>query len=402
MASTSSPPRLGKARPTSIVPGGAQQPRAQAQVNGNDEGDATEDHNNSQDTNDLDGTTEQHDDQRGDQDTTQDGVQMDQEDEEEQEQDDDPNLLASYPIYLSNSVPETSSLELFQYPTYPRRQPLPVPSSSRQRGLQQAIRWRKNAGWVQVELPLDLRKSVYDEDKGGEMGRGAHHLGKEIGANDRQGSDDEDEDEKGGKRRKREDKKKGKSKASNMLDMDEEDKGPKRLEKIRLESDLIPNMTKYCVGIMRDHALHLTPLDRIVQLRPSMHHLDGLDSIEKEEKRNAARMNAQTDDEESEAESKPPAAQQQSAGYNISVRVASGGRDGGAIEKDVLMSAKHKAEAEDWIQLSWKDLHGYDNDRLQVQDVMSKQLFVQSRKNKLDCVTRPADYLPKLDDDLQS
>lgn len=167
--------------------------------------------------------------------------------EEEEDIDDDPNLLASYPIYLSNSLPSTSELQLFQYPTYPRRQPLPVPTSSRQRGLNQAIRWRKNAGWVQVELPLDLRKSVYDEEKGSEMGRGAQHLGKEIGAQ-RAKADESDEDEKPGKKRRKD--KKGKGRAAE--EEEEERNRPKRLEKIRLESDLMPNMTKYCVGVMRN------------------------------------------------------------------------------------------------------------------------------------------------------
>lgn len=323
------------------------------------------------------------------------------------DEDDDPNLLASYPIYLSNSIPPTSELQLFQYPTYPRRQPLPVPLSSRQRGLQQAIRWRKQAGWVQVELPLDLRKSVYDEEKGNQMGRGAQHLGKEIGQSD--GEDDE-EDQKPGTKKRRKDTKKGKSKAKvdDDDDLDDPRSASKRLEKIRLESDLIPNMTKYCVGVMRDQALHLTQLDRVVQLRPSMHHLDGLDAIDREDKRSAARYSAaataQTDDEESDAPAKAQqkkaaaAASAASQGYSVSVRVA-GSRDGaGPSAQEALMAAQHRAEAEKWLELKWKDMYGMDRDKRDVQEVMSQQLFADN-KTRLRCVTRPADYLPAVEDE---
>lgn len=159
----------------------------------------------------------------------------------QQPQFDDPDLLASYPIYLSTSLPVSSKLHLMQYPTYPRKQPLPVPESSRQRGLSQAIRWRPNAGWVQVELPLDLRRSVYDDERGADMGRGALMAGGEIGSTTPADGDDDDDRKKKKKKPKREDD-----------DGDLASKETKRLEKIRLESDLIPNMTRYCVGVMRD------------------------------------------------------------------------------------------------------------------------------------------------------
>lgn len=403
----SSPPRLGKSR---IVPGGGAEngngggedqnsPRAHAAADvgaaESREGDDAAAAGPSTSTSTADGPNAEADSA----DRTADDA------DEEEEVDDDPNLLASYPIYLSNSLPSTSETHLFQYPTYPRRQPLPVPSSSRQRGLQQAIRWRKNAGWVQVELPLDLRRSVYDEEKGGEMGRGASHLGSEIGSGGGDGGVagdlDSDGDEKigGKKRRKESSTRRGKSKAAASPELNDT-KTPKRLEKIRLESDLMPNMTKYCVGVMRDHALHLTQLDRIVQLRPSMHHLDGLDAIDKEEKRNAARLSAQTDDEESEAEKKPAGAKAPAQGFNVAVRVA-GGRDGagggGMTDRgDALMAAQHRAEAESWLDLQWRDLHGGERDKQQVQEILSSQLFAGS-KTRLTCATRAADYLPSVE-----
>jgi DNA-directed RNA polymerase III subunit RPC5 len=175
---------------------------------------------------------------------------------EEEEVPSDPNLLASYPIYLNTSLPSTSSLHLLQYPTYPRRAPLPLPVTAAERGIKQAIRWRPRAGWVQVELPLDMRAGVYTEEKATELGRGAAIKGGEIGIKSdikpEPTSSDED-DGWGGTNKKSKhgssSSRKGKGKARDT------DEGtaqmPKKLEKIRLESDVMPNLTTYCVGVMK-------------------------------------------------------------------------------------------------------------------------------------------------------
>ena len=148
----------------------------------------------------------------------------------------DGNLLASLPVYFSTSLPSTSSLQIFQYPTYSRGAPLPVPSSARSRGLREAIRYRPKAKRVEVELPLDLRPAVYNLDKGQEMAKGAG-AGGVIG----QGQQ-------------------GKAKREVKREFDADDDrsssslrgAPKRLEKTRLESSLIPHQTQYMVGVIRD------------------------------------------------------------------------------------------------------------------------------------------------------
>lgn len=122
-----------------------------------------------------------------------------------------------------------------------------------------------------------------------------------------------------------------------------------------------------------------------------MHHLDGLDQMEKEDKRNMARMAAaQTDEEESDAPEKKPPPVRNISGSAIN-------RDGpGANEKDALMAAQNRAEAESWVELKWKDMHGGERDKREVQEVLSQQLFAKSR-TRLRCVTRPADYLPHVE-----
>ncbi|PWN20769.1 hypothetical protein BCV69DRAFT_287525 [Microstroma glucosiphilum] len=328
---------------------------------------------------------------------------------------DDPNLLASYPIYLSHSIPSTSSLQLFQYPTYPNKAPLPLPNYSRERGLTHAIRWRPNAGWVQVELPLDLRAALYHKEKGEEMAKGAEKMGGQIGSGN-PADDDAGEEEALPWARRR-----GSKKSSRANDSDEEmagiggARGPSRkLEKMRLESEVMPHMTKYCVGVMRDQALHLTQLDRILQLRPSMHHLDGLDALEAEDKRNAAKAFAgeQTGNESEGGEGAPhPAAaakKEKKTAYNVGVKfngtpggpgAGGGGGFGGRGQgdgpgydaRDALMASRRRAEGENWVELEWRDLHGHHKE--DVQATISSQLFAGS-KAKLKCRTKPRDYLP--------
>ena len=129
----------------------------------------------------------------------------------------DPNIIASIPVYLARSVQRDSSLQVFQYPNYAYRRPLPVPESAAQRGETESARWRKNANWVEVDLPLDIRQGVYNADKGETMGANIA-------------------DSKGPKAKKE----------------DSARTDPKRLDKVKLTSNHIPNSTRYLIGVIRD------------------------------------------------------------------------------------------------------------------------------------------------------
>lgn len=249
MSASSSNTVKTKAKPLSIVPGRSSSSAVQI-----DDDDAGDDDVQMADD-DAPPCNQNVDSTQGDNGTASSSVHPAQNDDDQDAKPefDDPNLLASYPIYLSHSVPSTSSLQLFQYPTYPNRAPLPLPNYSKERGLTHAIRWRPNAGWVQVELPLDLRAALYHKEKGEEMAKGADKMGGQIGSGDPAGNDAEDEDALPWARRR------GNKKSSRAADSDEEmagiggAKGPSRkLEKMRLESEVMPHMTKYCVGVMRD------------------------------------------------------------------------------------------------------------------------------------------------------
>lgn len=143
-------------------------------------------------------------------------------------------LLASLPVYYNTSLPSTSSLQIFQYPTYPRSKPLPLPDSARSRGLHPALRYRPKAKRVEMELPLDLRPTVYDLDKGEEYARGAA-AGGTIGSGPKSAT------QKVKKEVKRE-----------YGTYDAHSNGKRRLEKTRLESSQVPHQTRYMIGVIRD------------------------------------------------------------------------------------------------------------------------------------------------------
>lgn len=144
-------------------------------------------------------------------------------------------LLASLPVYYSASLPSSSTLQIFQYPTYPRGRPLPIPQIARERGVRPAMRARPRAKRVEVELPLDLRAPVYNAEKGEEYGQGAAAAGGPIGPGVPAKPERRVKSEFGGM-------------------MAEPTPSKARLERTRLESSLMPHQTQYMIGVIRDSA----------------------------------------------------------------------------------------------------------------------------------------------------
>lgn len=319
----------------------------------------------------------------------------------------DSELVASLPVYLSKSLLGDSSLHIFQYPIYPRDKPLPVPYSAAARGLKVSSRWRPRANRVEVELPLDVREEVYNADRGVEFGAGAEVLAqKQARADAAHGGAASNEPVASSSRSRIKQEKEHEAPAN---------RGPKKLEKIKLESTQVPNATEYMVGVIRDQALHLTRLESIVQLRPSMNYLDALDEAREAEKRRdrAALAGELGSDEEDEDELiemeapgegssrksakkdvKKPTAQTLSVALRTDPNAKKGGGmgmgmgGGGSSEaRDLLMAAQREADAERWIDLEWRDQRSHE-----AQQIFDAQLFAGS-KTALTCKTKPRDYL---------
>lgn len=150
-------------------------------------------------------------------------------------------------------------------------------------------------------------------------------------------------------------------------------------------------------------ALHLTQLDRIVQLRPSMHYLDGLDAIEADSKRAAkSAQEAGQEGEETDGEEKKEAPAKKAQSFSVSIKGNSGamgpGGPGGqgmgppTSDRDVLMASRRRAEGESWVELDWR---GYADQRwkAEVQRKAEEQLYAKGT-TRLKCQTKPREYLP--------
>lgn len=134
----------------------------------------------------------------------------------------DTDLMASLPVYLSSSLPESARLQLFQYPLYPSGRPLPVPASAAQQNQHIASRWRSNANRVEIDMPVDMRETVYDADKGAAIGDACKRIGRM-------------QDIDGGIKR-------------------EGNADPPRFDSMRLDSAAVPNATQYVVGVIHNSA----------------------------------------------------------------------------------------------------------------------------------------------------
>ncbi|SPO23710.1 related to RPC37 - RNA polymerase III subunit C37 [Ustilago trichophora] len=321
----------------------------------------------------------------------------------------DSELVASLPVYLSKSLLGDSSLHIFQYPIYPRDRPLPVPYSAAARGLKVSSRWRPRANRVEVELPLDVREEVYNTDRGVDFGAGAEVLAqRQARADAAHGGTTLNEASSSSTSRSRVKKEKEEEAQAQAH------RGPKKLEKIKLESNQVPNATEYMVGVIRDQALHLTRLESIVQLRPSMNYLDAIDEAREAEKRRdraalAGEIGSDEEDEEeliemeapgegssrskTKKDVKKPAAQTLSVALRTDPNaVQKGGGMGmgggsGSEARDQLMAAQREADAERWVDLEWRDERS-----LEAQQIFDAQLFAGS-KAPLTCKTKPREYL---------
>lgn len=256
---------------------------------------------------------------------------------------------------------------------------------------------------MEVELPLDVRTEVYNTDRGTEFGAGAEVLAqKQARADAAHGGSSSSDIVGPGSRR--------------SIKKEEEaqsSRAPKKLEKIKLESSQVPNATEYMVGVIRDQALHLTRLESIVQLRPSMNYLDAIDEAREADKRReraalAGELGSDEEDEddliemeapgEGSSRSKPKkdAKKPTATAINVTLRTDVNMKKGGGMmmgssgsseARDQLMAAQREADAERWIDLDWRD-----ENTPEAQQIFDAQLFAGS-KTPLTCKTKPRDYL---------
>jgi len=108
-------------------------------------------------------------------------------------------------------------------------------------------------------------------------------------------------------------------------------------------------------------ALHLTPVESIIQLRPSMHYLDEIDRLNKEAGRRGGAGKAGGEElsdvemsggDQSAGESKDAKPKGKAMSKHATVKVGEAGK-GGPGDRDHLMRAQRLADGEPWVELEW-------------------------------------------------
>lgn len=238
-------------------------------------------------------------------------------------------MVATLPVLL-NGAPadvqsQTKRFELFQYPLYQRDHPLPVPASAAQRDQHVASRWRPRANRVEMELPLDVRPSIYNAEKGSEFAEGCRRMGKIP--------------------------------VPGQVKQERPSNDTPRFDRMRLESSAVPNAAEYMVGTIKDGVLfypfvfaytgelHLTPLHAVLQLRPSMQHVDLQDQAEENERRRERGAPNSDEEGESAREKRPGVIPLSVSLRSDAQRSGVGGTRGPHDARD--------AEAERWVDLQW-------------------------------------------------
>ena len=182
--------------------------------------------------------------------------------------DEEDEVIAQLPIYLSPNL--YPNLNLYQYPLLLGS--LATPTWAKERGKSISARVKEQTGRVEVEIPVDEQPRFWRDERATELGfiPNIHANGDDIeGGYGYMNKAD------------------GKKKPGRKKSVKMEKWGDKR----RLRGEIIPNAPEYYSGIVHDGgssecsgtefcadllegALHLHPISRLVQFRPTLTYLD--------------------------------------------------------------------------------------------------------------------------------
>jgi len=236
------------------------------------------------------------------------------EDSIEEHTEDDP-IVKEIPVFLSQVL--SKNLHLFQYPVRPCTLPYD-PNTT----LVMDSRMKPKQQKVELTLGLNSNCANYDQSKGEQIALNVDGSGRKPNLDD------------------------------------EITYGRGFMDRITLSSSKsIKESSRYAVGIFNGSELHLTPLNGIVSLKPSLQYLDKSDKTAKSEGRSKLNDSSQDEDEDEEA-----------AKANSVQKVGVRFLKGGAQDKDRFQEMKKKsfeyqqkvAEEEAWVPM---DYHHVKSDK---------------------------------------
>ncbi|KAI8319434.1 hypothetical protein GQ54DRAFT_299343 [Martensiomyces pterosporus] len=228
----------------------------------------------------------------------------------------DDEIVAEIPVYLTHKI--AKNLHLLQYPQ--------KISTMKPGELAPSVaRIKPIHGQIEMDIPLDVQSPMYNKERGRELGIGLSDSGR-------------------------------------LLDIQ------------TLVSVDIPKSSSYLAGVMRKGELHLTPIEKVTQLRPSLKYLDRV----AEKELAASKLD---DDDEEEKEVKAQTIQ-------VTVRSAQA-EEALRQQQNSIAYMQKKLEEEPWSRLAYFEVGTEEST-----DVRSG--LVANSREDLACKTTPDGYLVKI------
>ncbi|ORX73253.1 hypothetical protein DL89DRAFT_255362 [Linderina pennispora] len=226
----------------------------------------------------------------------------------------DDEIVAEIPVFLTEKIGK--NLHLLQYP-------LKAGSIGPGELRPSTARIKPIHGQIEMDIPLDVTSPMYNRERGQELGIGLSDSGR-------------------------------------LLDIQ------------TIVSVDIPKSSTYLAGVLKNRELHLTPIEKITQLRPSLKYLDKV----AEKERAASKLDY--DDEDTKEEKQVQTVQ-------VSVRSAQA-EEALRQQQNSIASIQKRLEEEPWSSLTYYDI-GSDESA-----AVSSQL-VAANTEDLICKTDPSEYL---------
>ncbi|GAA6032713.1 hypothetical protein JCM8097_000755 [Rhodosporidiobolus ruineniae] len=304
-----------------------------------------------------------------------------EEDDDGSDDDDDDPVVRRLPVYYNPDY--LQSLCLLQYPDRPPHpdsaHPLlppalrpawsndPDPDHGRL-----ATKFKPHTQHLELTLPIEKHPDRWNDDQAKHFAQGV------VEERDRE--------------RERQQEKKGRRKRRDQQDDEDEqrykeDKDARRLDKMSYSSSGVPEVTSYLIGVVKNDALHLNPVNQTFQLRPNLSYLDNILAQERRAKRAAAAGDDDDDDEVSDTELKKEEAKAVQVSIKQQGEGGKGPLGGGNGRAGAGLFAPMRAEEQE----SWKPLEHYH-----ANTKVAKKAFksmVAPSKQKLTSTTKPKEYL---------
>ncbi|KAJ2744735.1 hypothetical protein GGI19_006573 [Coemansia pectinata] len=229
----------------------------------------------------------------------------------------DEEIVAEIPIYLTHRI--AKNLHLLQYPQRTSSVKTGVLNPS-------VARLKPIHGQIEMDIQLDVTSPMYSKERGRELGVGLSDNGR-------------------------------------ILDIQ------------TLVSVNIPKSSNYMAGVFREGALHMTPIEKITQLQPSLKYLD---RVAEKELAASKLDNDDDDDEDGKKEIKAQTIQ-------VTVRSAQA-EEALRQQQSSIAYIQQKLEEEPWSKLSYYDVGSEES------SLVSSRLLAR-HTDDLACKTTPDEFL---------